>query len=150
MATINEGTIGETIRRLARESGAPASFVDQVREFFYAKRVPLHECVDPYLAALKEVFLLEETVRRGTLEARENLIRLQDCLRLVGSTYQQQLGQLRRVRDSLDQQGRLVREGAQRLRDLARGAQQRPKQQSRTVWSVPDGVFLVPGPIEPQ
>ncbi len=139
--------IGEEIQRLARQTGAPGSFVEQVRGFFQAKRISLDEDSEPYLTALEQAFLLEESVRRNTVRARENLIRLQDCLRLVGATYQQQLGQLRRVRDSLEQQNRLVREGAQRLRDLSRSASQ---SQGRSLTSAPKGTFLVPGPRDLQ
>lgn len=133
------------IERLARETAAPTSFVEQVHAFFHAKGISLSDDAEPYLVALEEAFQLEETVRRNTRWARENLVRLQECVRLVGATYQQQLGQLRRVRDSLDQQGRLVREGAQRLRELSRSATQ-----GRTAISGPKGTFLVPGPRDLQ
>lgn len=138
-------TIGEEIDHLAEQTGAPATFVAQVRDFFFGKRIDLGVDADPYLPALQEAFLLEETVRRNTVRARENLVKLQDCLRLVGTTYQQQLGQLRKVRDSLDQQGRLVREGAERLRDLSRAAAE-----GRPTIVLPKGTCIVPGPREPQ
>ena len=148
MTTRDEfATIGEEIQRLARQTGAPAPFVEQVCCFFQTKSIPLHEDAAPYLLALEQAFLLEECVRRNTLRARENLVRLQDCLRLVGATYQQQLGQLRRVRDSLEQQNRLVREGVQRLRELGRSAS---GQQSRSLLSPLKGTFLVPGPSDLQ
>lgn len=140
-------TIGDAIRRLAERTGAPASFVDQVSRFFDAKSISLHDDAKPYALALEQAFLLEESVRRSTLRARENLVRLQECLRLVGATYQQQLVQLRRVRDSLEQQNRVVREGTQRLKDLGRAAAQ---QNARILLSVPKGTFLVPGPRDLQ
>ena len=140
-------TIGQEIERLAQETGAPASFVAQMREFFFGKRIDLENDVEPYLAALQEAFLLEETVRRNTQRAKENLVKLQDCMRLVGTTYQSQLGQLRRVRDSLDQQGRLVREGAQRLREVEKSS---AAGSGRIALSIPAGTCIVPGPTDSQ
>ena len=146
MATSGRGrSIEQEIDRLARETGASPGFVAQVRDFFFGKRIDLGGDAEPYLAALQESFLLEETVRRGTVRARETLAKLQECLRLLGTTYQQQLGQLRRVRESLDQQGRLVREGADRLRDLTRAATD-----GRPTLLLPKGTCIVPGPREPQ
>ena len=140
-------TIEDEIRRLAQQTGAPASFIDQVSRFFEAKSISLLEEAEPYALALEQAFLLEESVRRNSLRARENLVRLQDCLRLVGAAYQQQLVQLRRVRDSLEQQNRVVREGTQRLKDLGRSTAQ---QNARILLSFPKGTFLVPGPRDLQ
>lgn len=146
MATRDHGrTIAEEIDRLAQETGASPAFVAQVRDFFFGKRIDIESDAEPYLPALQESFLLEETVRRNTVRARENLVKLQDSLRLVGTTYQQQLGQLRRLRDSLDQQGRLVHEGADRLRDLTRAVAG-----GRPTIALPSGTCLVPGPRDPQ
>jgi hypothetical protein len=137
-------TIGEEIDRLARQTGAPQGFVGQMRDYFLTR---LTDDAAPYLPAIEEAFLLEETVRRNTTRARENLVRLQECVRLVGTTYQQQLGQLRRVRDTLEHQGKLVREGATRLRDLTRAV---TKAHPRKVALVHDEALLVPGPSELQ
>lgn len=139
-------TIGAEIRRLAAASGAPASFVEHLVEFFHSKQVSLDEEVEPYRVALAEAFSLEESVRRNTTRARENLVRLQDCLRLVGATYQQQLGQLRKVRESLDAQSRLARESAERLREMNRGT----RSAERTQAGSTRGALLVPGPREVQ
>ena len=145
MNTDEVKTIDSEIERLARRTGAPSVFVEMVRQFFQEKSISLSVDAGPYQAALEESFLLEETVRRNTQRARDNLVRLQDCLRLVGATYQQQVGQLRRLRDSLDHQGRIVQEGTLRLRDLGRSPAR-----SRTLLGVPKGTFLVPGPTEIQ
>jgi len=137
-------TIGDEIRRLASETGASASFVEHLVEFFHSKQISLHDPVEPYGVALEEAFSLEETVRRNTTRARENLVRLQDCLRLVGATYQQQLNQLRRVRESLDNQTRIAKEGTERLRDISRkGGERRSGAAAR-------GVVMVPGPSDLQ
>jgi hypothetical protein len=138
-------TIGEEIRRLAAETGASASFVEHLVEFFHSKQVSLSDDVEPYKMALDEAFSLEESVRRNTAKARENLIRLQDCLRLVGATYHQQLSQLRKVRESLDAQHRIAREGTERLRELNRRSRT-----DRRAGSTLKGVPLVPGPTEDQ
>ncbi len=140
-------TIEDEIRRLGHQTEAPASFIEQVTRFFQEKTISLRADAEPYLLALEQAFLLEESVRRGSLRARENLVHLQDCLRLVGATYQQQLAQLRRVRDSLEQQNRVVREGTQRLRDLGRSTS---RQQTQILLSFPKGTFLVPGPRDLQ
>jgi len=138
--------IADAIRRLAQRTGAPASFVEQVSRFFEMKCISLHDDAEPYALALEQAFLLEESVRRNTVRAKENLVRLQDCLRLVGATYQQQLLQLRRVRASLEQQSRVVREGTQRLKDLGRSTTQHNAQ----ILLSYKGTFLVPGPRDPQ
>lgn len=147
MSTNNDEmkSIDSEIKRLARRTGAPSAFVDLVRRFFEEKLIALSVDVEPYRVALEESFLLEETVRRNTVRARENLVRLQDCLRLVGATYQQQVGQLRRVRDSLEQQSRVVQEGTLRLRDGGRSPAR-----TRTLLGGPKGAFLVPGPRDIQ
>jgi hypothetical protein len=141
----NVPAIGEEIERLAATTGAPASFVERLVEFFHAKQIALSGEAEPYRAALEEAFSLEESVRRNTARARDNLIRLQECLRLVGATYQHQLGQLRRVRDALDAQNRMVREGAEKLREMSRAAAP-----ARSTTTTIRRGFLVPGPREPQ
>jgi hypothetical protein len=140
-------TIGDEIRRLASEKGASATFVEHLVEFFHSKQVPLTDPVEPYWLALEEAFSLEESVRRNTTRARENLVRLQDCLRLVGATYQQQLNQLRRVRESLDAQTRIAREGTDKLRELSRG---KGSERRATTAAPTRAVVLVPGPRDLQ
>jgi hypothetical protein len=59
-------SIADQIDCLARLTGAPRSFVDQVRDLFTRKGISLDEDSTPYLAALEEAFIREESIRAGS------------------------------------------------------------------------------------
>lgn len=63
-------SIGDQIDNLATLTGAPGSFVDQVRALFTRKGISLDEDCTPYLRALEEAFIREESIRAGADTAR--------------------------------------------------------------------------------
>jgi len=104
-------TIAEHIQCLARLTGAPVSFVDQVKQLFERKGISLHDDASPYLDALEEAFRREQSIRATTVRARQSVTRMQDNFQRIGRAYVEQLSQLKRLRSSLqDQSTRLRRE----------------------------------------
>jgi len=91
-------TIAEHIECLARLTGAPESFVDQVRDLFSSKGIPLESDATPYIGALDEAFTREETIRANTNRATANVSRLKSNFKRIGEAYLEQRRQLRRVR----------------------------------------------------
>ncbi len=77
-------TIGQQIESLARLTGAPESFVCQVRNLFSGKGITLQTDASPYIAALEEAFTREESIRNSTRRARHNLSRVQSNLQKTG------------------------------------------------------------------
>ena len=67
-------SIGDQIDSLATITGAPESFVDQVRELFTRKGISLEDDCAPYLRALEEAFIREESIRAGASTARQAFI----------------------------------------------------------------------------
>jgi hypothetical protein len=63
-------SIRDQIDCLAKLTGAPDSFVEQVRELFTRKGISLDDDSSPYLRALEEAFIREESIRIGTIAAR--------------------------------------------------------------------------------
>jgi len=62
-------SIADQIDCLARLTGAPQSFVDQVRDLFTRKGISLDEDSTPYLGALEEAFIREESIRASSTVA---------------------------------------------------------------------------------
>lgn len=90
-------TISEHIECLARLTGAPASFVDQVRTLFSTKGISLHEDAAPYLKALDDAFRREESIRTSAGRARRNLTRIRASFDRIGRAYVQQADSRRRT-----------------------------------------------------
>ncbi|HKQ63072.1 MAG TPA: hypothetical protein VJS92_17420 [Candidatus Polarisedimenticolaceae bacterium] len=143
-------TISEHIDSLARLTGAPPSFVEQVRSLFTRKGIGLDTDGGPYLKALEEAFRREESIRVSAQRARQGLTRLHDNFHRIGRSYVQQLQQLRAVRDSLQQQQAQSRKLRVKLGD---GATQVAIQGDHRAYVTPaqrEDLPLVPGPEEPQ
>jgi hypothetical protein len=102
--TVDPKTILNEIECLARLTGAPQSFVMQVKGLFSNKGISLDSDAGPYVDALEEAFRREERIRQTSQRARENLSRVGENFRRVGRAYTQRLKQLKRP-------GRQVREG---------------------------------------
>jgi hypothetical protein len=102
-------SIADHIQCLARLTGAPVSFVDQVKQLFERKGISLHDDASPYLDALDEAFRREESIRSTTLRARQSVARMQDDFQRVGKAYVEQLSQLKRLRGSLQEESRRMR-----------------------------------------
>ncbi len=99
-------SIAEQIECLARLTGAPDSFVDQVRELFARKGISLQEEATPYVKALEEAFVREENIRAGTRRARQSAARLRTDFERIGKAYVQQLERMRRAQSGLGAQRR--------------------------------------------
>jgi hypothetical protein len=102
-------SIAEQIDCLARLTGAPITFVDQVRQLFLTKGISLEDEATPFLAALEEAFRREETIRCSTRRARQNLTKIHDNFRKVGKAYVEQLAQLKKIQSSLQDHSRRLR-----------------------------------------
>jgi hypothetical protein len=85
-------SIDEQIECLARLTGAPGTFVQQVRSLFTSKGISLDTDAEPFVEALEEAFRREENIRFGTRRAKENLDRMQHDFERVGRAYISQLG----------------------------------------------------------
>lgn len=94
-------SIAEQIECLARLTGAPDSFVDQVRELFARKGISLAEEATPYVKALEEAFVREESIRASTQRARQSTARLRTDFERIGKSYVEQIERLRRAQSGL-------------------------------------------------
>jgi hypothetical protein len=80
-------SIADHIDCLARITGAPDTFVTQVKQLFTSKGIPLETCADPYIKALDEAFRREERIRAGSQRARQNISQLSRRFHRVGEAY---------------------------------------------------------------
>ncbi len=142
-------SIGSQIDCLARLTGAPDSFVEQVRSLFLTKGLSLEDAVAPYLDALEEAFRREEMIRRSTGRARESLSRLNHQFNRLGDAYRRQIEELKRMRSaaSATSSGSGSRGAKSRKRQRLLIATDRPAVVTRTQRDV---AILVPGPSDPQ
>jgi hypothetical protein len=90
-------SIADHIDCLARLTGAPRSFVMQIKDLFSRKGISLHEDAEPYIDALEEAFRREESIRTSARRVHDNVARLQDNFGRIGRAYVRQLQQLKRM-----------------------------------------------------
>jgi len=136
-------TIADHIESLARLTGAPRSFVCQVKDLFSRKGISLESDASPYLRALEEAFKREEAIRTSAHRARRNIARLAENFNRIGRTYVRQLEELRKIQSGL--QGRAADLPPRQA--SSRGA---AKRRSFMVPQVSDHLLMVPGPEEDQ
>lgn len=143
-------SIDEQIQCLARLTGAPGSFVEQVRALFTSKGIPLNTDATPFLKALEEAFRREENIRASSVRAKHQIAKLRDNFRKVGQAYVDQLSQLRRIQSSLQAQSRRLRK--KRPADRLRGTRVTITGDHRSLVTrtVKEQLPMVPGPEEPQ
>lgn len=146
--TFDPKSIADQIECLARLTGAPESFVGQVRSLFSTKGISLDEDATPYLKALEDAFRREENIRANAQRARENVDLLRERFSKIGAAYAENFSKL--------QLG-----GKQRARKL-RDKLTKTGESGSTTVIVPDGhrsyvmphqkdvMPMVPGPEEPQ
>lgn len=138
-------SIAEEIEILARLTGAPRAFVEQVRALFTSKAISLDEAADPFLAALEEAFRREETIRTASTEARRGLDRVRENLGRVRDIHREQSEHLRRAKANLENSARRIRESGERLEAAAYALGVR-----RGVIRETDAAPIVPGPKDIQ
>ena len=143
-------SIAEHIECLARLTGAPVSFVDQVRQLFTSKGISLDTAATPFLNALEEAFRREESIRCSSYRAKQNIAKLQENFQKVGEAYVEQISQLKRIQSKLQDQSRRLRRklGSQR----SESTQITIKGDHRTLITRPEReeLAMVPGPKEDQ
>jgi len=142
-------TIAEQIECLARLTGAPQSFICQVKELFTRKGITLDSSATPYLKALEEAFQREESIRASSRQARQSVARIHDNMERLGKTYVRQVEHLKKVRSSLQEQ-------AGRLREQHQARRSRPPveiegdHRSFITPTQREDLPMVPGPKEEQ
>jgi len=112
-------SIAEEIEILARLTGAPSAFVEQVRALFTSKAISLDEAVEPFLPALEEAFRRERTIRTSSTEARRHVTRMRENLGRARDLCQDQADQLRKAKAHLENSARRIRESGERLEAAA-------------------------------
>jgi hypothetical protein len=143
-------SIEEHIECLARLTGAPVSFVAQVRALFTSKGISLDTDGAPFVKALEEAFRREENIRASSNRAKHQLAKLRDNFRRVGEAYVDQLSQLRRVQSSLREQSRRLRGQAPSKRPAVTRVTISGDHRSLVTKPVREQVPMVPGPKEQQ
>lgn len=144
--TTDPKSIDEHIECLARLTGAPDSFVTQVKELFTRKGITLDTDATPYLIPLEEAFQREEAIRADAKYTRQSVQRLQDNFNKLRHTYTKQLEQLRSIQASLRGQTTAKQKSSGKLRAVRiRG--ERHVYTTRTVF---DELPMVPGPDDLQ
>jgi len=135
-------TLEEQIGCLAQLTGAPQTFVMQVKELFSRKGIRLDADASPYLKALEEAFRREESIRCTTERARDNIRKLQNNFNKIGKAYVRQLAELKKMRhvksdgtSSIDSGNETIPGGDHR---------------SVVTRSQRDEYPMVPGPKDPQ
>lgn len=97
-----DNSIGAHIDQLAREFGAPPSFVRRIRTLFSSKGISLDDESTPYRSALEEAFRREQSIRHNARQTQENLKQLHQQLLQFNEVFRKQLTRLRNLRDTLE------------------------------------------------
>lgn len=146
---IEPKSIAEHIDSLAQLTGAPQSFVMQVKELFSRKGIPLDADAAPYLRALEEAFKREESIRTSAQRARRNIARLAENFNKIGKSYVRQLEHLRKIQSGLQEQGRQAERVTPTPNDPARPGR-REERRPLMLRQDSDKLPMVPGPKEEQ
>jgi len=140
-------TLAEQISCLAQLTGAPQTFVMQVKELFSRKGIALDSDASPYLKALEEAFKREESIRCTTERARDNIRKLQDNFNRIGAAYVKQLAELKKLRGGSRTASRKKKAAGDSSDDVPI-----PGGNHRSFVTPPqtDNLPMVPGPKEEQ
>jgi len=138
-----DNSIAGRLDLLARQTGAPADFVERIRQLFSNKGIALSADVSPYFKALDEAFERERRLRATAVQTRENLERLHQQLLKFNRTFKQQLERIKEMRDVGRAPATTARATARRF-SVVESSVERPA----AGW--PGKGFLVPGPKETQ
>lgn len=141
-------SIAEQIESLARLTGAPESFVDQVRELFTRKGISLDEDSAPYMKALEEAFIREESIRASARQARTAMTAPGTDFRKIGKVYVQQLERLRRAQAG--RRGRRRASGSSETDTEKPAVEVGPSSQGLVTRQQNEDLPMVPGPEDLQ
>ena len=146
--TVDPKSIQQEIDCLARLTGAPPSFVMQVKVLFSSKGIPLESDAGPYVDALEEAFRREERIRHTSQRARESLDRVSENFSRVGRAYTRTLRKLKRPDEPVGNSDKTApRSGAED------GSKQVPISRDHRAFVTrqqSDDLPLVPGPKDLQ
>ena len=144
-------SIDEHINCLARLTGAPLSFIDQVRSLFTSKGISLDTEARPFITALEEAFKREESIRASSHAAQHHMSRIRENFRKVGKAYVEQLSQLRRLQSSWQEKSQKLRGRVVKVAPPAR-TRVTIEGDHRTFVTRPvrEQMPMVPGPKDPQ
>jgi hypothetical protein len=148
--TYEPKTIAEHIECLARLTGAPASFVDQVRSLFVGKGISLDSEAKPFLGALDEAFRREENVRTSNVKATSKLSRLQQNFKRFGKSYTSEIKQLKQAQNQLREKTRRMRKEAGPGSGNTMHVTIKGDHRTFVTKPVREELPMVPGPEEPQ
>ncbi len=145
-------SIEDHIQCLAGLTGAPHTFIDQVRSLFTSKGIPLASEARPFIKALDEAFRREEHIRASSHTAQHQLARIRENFRRVGRAYVDQLSQLRRLHSSVQEQSRRLRKKPPSIRQGHETGRVMIKGDHRSFVTSPvrEQFPMVPGPKEQQ
>lgn len=149
---VDPTSIEDHIECLARLTGAPHTFIDQVRSLFLSKGIPLDSEASPFIEALDEAFRREEHIRASSHTAQYQLAKLRENFRKVGKAYVNQFSQLRQLHSSLQHQSqrlrkkRPARQTGQEMGPIVIKGDHR----SFVTAPVKEQITMVPGPKERQ
>ena len=148
--TFEPKSIADHIDCLARLTGAPRSFVLQVKDLFSRKGISLETDASPYLAALEEAFRREESIRTSARRARSSIANMHESFSKIGRSYVRQFERMRKMQTNL-------RGGSKRARDRRNGMGAGGSQiaipgdhRSIITRQESDDLPMVPGPKEKQ
>ena len=145
-------SIEDHIQCLARLTGAPHTFIDQVRSLFTSKGIPLASEAQPFVRALDEAFRREEHIRASSHTVQHQLTRIRENFRKVGKAYVDQLSQLRRIHSTVHEQSRRLRKKLLTTRQGQETSRIMIKGDHRSFVTSPEREQfpMVPGPKEEQ
>lgn len=123
-------TLAQSIATLARETRAPAAFVERVRTLFEGRGIPLDSNAAPFVKALDDAFRRHATVRKSLARAYRNLGVMQSDLEELNTALHRRLERLRSIRRDI------------RSRDAATGVEPEP---SNVVGLVATRTLIVRG-----
>ncbi len=143
-------SINEHIDCLARLTGAPATFVEQVRSLFVGKGISLSSDAQPFLGALDEAFRREENVRASSARTQPGIPRLHQHIKRFGKSSTSQLQQLKQVQEQLREKTRQLQRKTASRADNTMHVTIKGDHRTFVTKPVREELPMVPGPEELQ
>lgn len=144
--TDSRRSLKSQIDELARLTGAPESLVDEIRDIFARRGVPLDADSLPYLDILEETFTRAAALDRDSASARTGLEQGEESCRRLADSCLELYGQLHSMEEFLSAGSRLTPQDASRVRRQAR-----ERAAARRAGRGPDRpFFVILTPSEPE